>query len=427
MEHMSITELVEVSHRYGRNPDYVLGGGGNTSWKSADTLFVKASGTSLGTIDESGFVALSLQEVRDILGQTFPDDSAAREAQVLSALMGARRPGQTMRPSVETILHALFPFSYVVHTHPAIVNGLLCSMDAEQSVYRLFGEDVLWVPYTTPGYILSKTLFDCFADRVKQGRPFPSIVFLQNHGIFVAADTIKKIDSQYAMVFDRIRHNIARDPDFSTQTYSTQNLAIPEGKANAAKDTVAALGDAIASAEATHIESPVAPIENPVVEFETNAEILRLGDSEASFAPLMGAFSPDHIVYAGARPLFVSLSTLSDTAIDSGEASGPATISGLSGISGLSAASMKKRLDAHLDTYIKKEGVRPRIVVIEKVGAFAIGKNAKAAHLAMCLFKDAVKVATYSQNFGGPHFMAQCDVDFIKKWEVEQYRSSVSA
>jgi len=399
MEHMSIAELVEVSHRYGGNPDYVLGGGGNTSWKSADTLFVKASGTSLGTIDESGFVALRLKEVRDILGQTFPDDSASREAQVLSALMDARLSGQTMRPSVETILHALFPFSYVVHTHPALVNGLLCSVDAEQSVYRLFGEDVLWVPYTTPGYILSKTLFDYFTGRVKQGRPFPSIVFLQNHGIFVAADTIEKIDSQYSMVFDRIRRNIARDPDFSSQSFATSGE-----KATPAKDVVAGLGRAIASAEAAHIE-------NPVVEFETNVEIQRFADSEASFAPLMGAFSPDHIVYAGARPLFVSLSTLGDTVANSG----------------LSATSEKKCLDGYLDAYMEKEGVCPRIVVVEKIGAFAIGKNAKAAHLAMCLFMDAVKVATYSQSFGGPHFMVQRDVDFIKKWEVEQYRSSVSA
>ncbi|MEN6399246.1 MAG: class II aldolase/adducin family protein, partial [Rectinema sp.] len=121
---MSMKELVEVSRRYGSDPEFVLAGGGNTSWKTNDTLFVKASGTALATIEEIGFVELDLEAVRAILRQAFPSDSAAREAQVLSALMAARKPGQTMRPSVETILHALFPYSYVVHLHPALVNGV---------------------------------------------------------------------------------------------------------------------------------------------------------------------------------------------------------------------------------------------------------------------------------------------------------------
>ena len=30
-------------------------------------------------------------------------------------------------PSVETLLHAIFPQKYVLHLHPALVNGLTCS------------------------------------------------------------------------------------------------------------------------------------------------------------------------------------------------------------------------------------------------------------------------------------------------------------
>ncbi|MCE5255427.1 MAG: class II aldolase/adducin family protein [Spirochaetaceae bacterium] len=385
---MSIAELVEVSRRYGGNPEYVLGGGGNTSWKSKDSIFVKASGTSLGTIDETGFVALDLQAVRDILCREFPVDSASREATVLSALMNARRQGQTLRPSVETILHALFPFAYVVHTHPALVNGLLCSMGAEKTVRELFGDAVIWVPYTTPGYVLSKTLFDRFAERTKQGGPAPSIVFLQNHGIFVAADSVEKIDSQYSMVFETIRRHVRRSPDFGA----------PDTAEESRSDEMAGLAKTIASALTKFVPTPV-------VKFEVNREILRCTDSESSFASLMGAFSPDHIVYAGVKPLFVPT-----------PATGKATVN-----------PMEQDLEKDVASYAEKEGTYPRIIAVEKLGAFAIGKNEKTAQLALSLFMDAIKVSVFSQSFGGPRFMAQPDVDFIRKWEVEQYRTSVSS
>ena len=40
------------------NPNYVLAGGGNTSYKNDETLFVKGSGTSLATIKAEDFVRL---------------------------------------------------------------------------------------------------------------------------------------------------------------------------------------------------------------------------------------------------------------------------------------------------------------------------------------------------------------------------------
>lgn len=394
---MSMKELVEVSRRYGSDPEYVLAGGGNTSWKTDDALFVKASGTALATIQETGFVELDLKAVRAILRQAFPSDSAAREAQVLSALMAARKPGQTMRPSVETILHALFPYAYVVHLHPALVNGVLCSVKAEETIGELFGDQVLYVPYTTPGYVLSKTLSDSFETWTAQGKPFPSIVFLQNHGIFVAADSVQEVDKIYSMVFDRIRSRIARTPDFSAP-----ESTVLEKSTNALFDEAAKLKDALAKAASHYVESPC-------IEFETNKEILRHAASASDFASLNGAFSPDHIVYAGARPLYI-----------------PHTI--LDAIQeGAKTDTVQTALAKQIDSFIAQEGTYPHVIVVQDVGAFGLAKNTKAAQLALMLFNDAIKVSVYSMNFGGPHFMGAADVDFIKKWEVEQYRSTVSA
>ena len=55
---MSIETLVEFSNRYGKNAAFVLAGGGNTSYKNEDYLYIKGSGTSLAAITEEGFVKM---------------------------------------------------------------------------------------------------------------------------------------------------------------------------------------------------------------------------------------------------------------------------------------------------------------------------------------------------------------------------------
>ena len=52
---------VYISNLLGVIPRLVLHGGGNSSVKLSDnTLYIKASGSNLGTIEASGFIALDL-------------------------------------------------------------------------------------------------------------------------------------------------------------------------------------------------------------------------------------------------------------------------------------------------------------------------------------------------------------------------------
>ena len=47
-------ELVELSRHFGSDTKFVIAGGGNTSLKTNDRLYVKGSGTALATIDCRG-------------------------------------------------------------------------------------------------------------------------------------------------------------------------------------------------------------------------------------------------------------------------------------------------------------------------------------------------------------------------------------
>ena len=126
--------LVAFSRKYGSNPDLVLAGGGNTSMKKDGVLYVKGSGCALATICEENFVAMNISALLDTLKKDYPADDKAREAAYLADVMAARLPGEEeKRPSVEALLHALFPQKYVLHLHPARVNGLTCAVDGVQS------------------------------------------------------------------------------------------------------------------------------------------------------------------------------------------------------------------------------------------------------------------------------------------------------
>ena len=120
---MELDALIEMSHKYGADADFVLAGGGNTSYKTKDTLYIKGSGTRLATIDTDGFVKMDRAKLAELWNMTFSAEEKAREAEVLSAMMSARCAGEEKkRPSVETLLHDLFPQKLVLHVHPAPVS-----------------------------------------------------------------------------------------------------------------------------------------------------------------------------------------------------------------------------------------------------------------------------------------------------------------
>ena len=174
--------LVEFSRKYGSDPELVLAGGGNTSMKENGVLYVKGSGCSLSTIKEENFVAMDLEKLLEILKKDYPASDREREAMFLTDVSAAKLPGEEQkRPSVEALLHALFRQRYVLHLHPALVNGLTCGVDGKRIAQELFPK-AIWVDACRPGYTLAKLL----SDRISAET---DTVLLQNHGVLYASET----------------------------------------------------------------------------------------------------------------------------------------------------------------------------------------------------------------------------------------------
>lgn len=77
---MGLAELVLMSNRYGSNSEYVLAGGGNTSFKNEDTLYVKGSGTALATIKAEQFVVMDRAKLTAMMSRSYPEKDDEREA-----------------------------------------------------------------------------------------------------------------------------------------------------------------------------------------------------------------------------------------------------------------------------------------------------------------------------------------------------------
>ena len=360
--------LVAVSRKYGEDSRFVIAGGGNTSYKDENHLWVKASGHALATIDENGFAVLDRAKLAPMGEKTYSADPTEREAQVKEDLASACLT-RDRRPSVETSLHDCMEYAYVEHLHPTLVNGLMCSVNAANICDELFPE-ALYIEYTDPGYTLFKKVFDRLkAWKAEKGRQ-PQVIFLQNHGVFVGADTPEEIDAIYGSIMDNLERRVKPLPEAASEVCDCVTEFIP-----AIRQILSREGRGIKTLRITKNALVDCILENP--------------------ASVATPFTPDIIVYCKSEyPLLNADVTEAEAAIEE---------------------------------YVARRGHTPKVLLVKGVGLVAVGDNARNAGIITEVFLDAMKVAYYAGSFGGAHGMEPSWIQFIDNWEVENYRRKLAS
>ncbi len=194
----ALKDLIKISNATGRDVALVQAGGGNTSVKTADGkyMYIKASGTALKDMNmKDGWRRLRLDVVLPIIEDKSIArlDIQAREAEVKNRLLLAcdDKISSEARPSLEAHFHALLD-KYVVHLHPEAVLAYTCAKHGREKLQKLFKDEKfppLWVPYVGLGYMLARKIKKTTADYKKCYDREPAIIFLQNHGLAVAANS----------------------------------------------------------------------------------------------------------------------------------------------------------------------------------------------------------------------------------------------
>ncbi len=208
----TLSELIRVSNAVGKDSTLVQGGGGNTSFKTADGkyMYIKASGTALKNMNgKDGWRRIRLDSVLAII----QDESVAeletqtREVEVVNRLLLACDDNVTSdaRPSVEAHLHGLLN-TCVIHLHPSAVGAYVNAREGKAKLERLFESEKLpplWVPYVDPGFTLAKKIAELVDRYLRQYNKMPRILFLERHGLFVTAETASAALRLVRMVIKR--------------------------------------------------------------------------------------------------------------------------------------------------------------------------------------------------------------------------------
>jgi rhamnose utilization protein RhaD (predicted bifunctional aldolase and dehydrogenase)/NAD(P)-dependent dehydrogenase (short-subunit alcohol dehydrogenase family) len=373
-----LEQLIEVSRYYGSRKDFVIAGGGNTSYKDEDKLYVKASGVSLATIDENGFAVLDRKAMNQISEKTYSEEAMERENQIKNDLLNARlHPEKGLRPSVEASLHNLIDYRFVVHTHSTKVNGLMCAKDAETITKQLFGEEVVYVPYVDPGYILFKEVESRIINyRAKTGKE-PQIILLQNHGIFVAANTVEEIHSIYNEVIEKLEPFFQGIPPVEELPVNPAFVKIlPAVRMMLSKESL------------------------KTVKLINNTLIDRFLASEKEYGKIALPFIPDGIVYCNSSFIYAEFN---------GE-----------------PALLLEELSQKIQQYLLTQPKSPKVIFIKGIGCLLASDHAQGVSVLEDVIMDTCQVSLYSEKFGGQNPMTAEQVKFIDTWEVEQYRSAVA-
>lgn len=385
-----IEDLIAISRKFGHDSRFVIAGGGNTSYKDENRLWVKASGHALATITEDGFAVLDRALLNEMGEKAYNEDTAIREEQVKNDLSVACIT-KDRRPSVETSLHNCMGFAFVVHLHPTLVNGLMCSMNAEAACKEIF-PDALYIEYTDPGYTLFKKVYDRIkAYKAEKGKE-PQVIFLQNHGIFVGGDTTAEIEGIYSEVLGKLEAKVAALPEGDTAVSETVT------------DVVPAIRQMLSRSERGFKTLKVT--KNALVDFFIDGcSVTSTGSvtdcpGKSGFDKIAKPFTPDIIVYCKSSYIFIEAE---------------------------SDEEILKQAEEEIEAFVSGKGYTPKVLLIKGIGLIAVGDSSRNAQIITDVFTDAMKVAFYAQSFGGEHPMERAWIDFIDNWEVENYRRKVAS
>lgn len=385
-----IEDLIAISRKFGQDSRFVIAGGGNTSYKDENRLWVKASGHALATITEDGFAVLDRALLNEMGEKAYNEDTAIREEQVKNDLSVACIT-KDRRPSVETSLHNCMGFAFVVHLHPTLVNGLMCSVNAEAACKEIF-PDALYIEYTDPGYTLFKKVYDRIkAYKAEKGKE-PQVIFLQNHGIFVGGDTTAEIEGIYSEVLGKLEAKVAALPEGDTAVSETVTDVVP-----AIRQMLSRSGRGFKTLKVT---------QNALVDFFIDGcSVTSTGSvtdcpGKSGFDKIAKPFTPDIIVYCKSSYIFIEAE---------------------------SDEEILKQAEEEIEAFVSEKGYTPKVLLIKGIGLIAVGDSSRNAQIITDVFTDAMKVAFYAQSFGGEHPMERAWIDFIDNWEVENYRRKVAS
>jgi rhamnose utilization protein RhaD (predicted bifunctional aldolase and dehydrogenase)/NAD(P)-dependent dehydrogenase (short-subunit alcohol dehydrogenase family) len=378
-----IDELVLASRLLGADPSLVLHGGGNTSVKApwrditgadVDAIYVKGSGWDLATIERAGFAPLPLARLHALT-----DLDVLSDPDMMRELSAARLDPAAPQPSVEALLHAFLPQRAVLHSHADLVLTISNVPGGDELARRVFGDDVVYVPYVMPGFDLARAVREAWAEQAHDGTV--GLVLLA-HGLFTMGDSCAEAYARHLELIECAAAHVA---------------SLPETAVRAARSAPHVCGADLAELRRQMSAAAGRPL---VVTRHTDESVMRFVEREdlADIAT-RGPVTPDHVIRTKRVPL---------------------------------VGRDVERFVADYTDYFAEQSPRsrqpvtmldpaPRVLLDPELGMLTVGHQAKDAAIAADIYRHTIEViSTCEDRLGGWAPLDPGHLFDLEYWDLEQ-------
>lgn len=379
-----LRDRVRTSRLIGSNPTLVLHGGGNTSFKSTvtnvdganvDVLFVKGSGWDLATIEAQGFSPVRLASLKRLAKlQSLSDSEMVNQLRI--NLLDAEAPV----PSVEAILHAVLPFTYVDHTHADAILALTNTDNAADRVSEVFGDLVVIIPYVMPGFDLAR----CVAEQFPRAATSSTVgMVLLNHGLFSFGATAEES-------YQRTLELVAKAERYLKSSSSLQRPIESEVSSQPA--------DPISLAELRREISRSAGYPMVLLNFQTPSITEFLAREDLESVALRGPATPDHVLRTKRLPLI-----------------------------GRDVERYAREYQAYFSEHEPNAKERkqpldpaPRVVLDRELGLCTLGRSVRDAKIVADIYEHTISIIEAAERLGGYQPLGAKDIFDVEYWDLEQ-------
>jgi rhamnose utilization protein RhaD (predicted bifunctional aldolase and dehydrogenase)/NAD(P)-dependent dehydrogenase (short-subunit alcohol dehydrogenase family) len=386
-DHM-VAELVRVSRLIGQDPRLVLHGGGNTSLKMTATdvtglprelLLMKGSGHDLATIDSSGFAALRLARLRDLLPPT-----PVADADLKNELGCARVDAAAPDPSVETLIHAYIPFPAVVHSHADVILTLTNTADGERRIQEIYGSRVIVLPYAMPGVDLVAA---CAREWPRQFGDSTEGVVVLGHGLFAFAATPREALERHSSLIRAAEEYLVEHVGGQQEVQALPLLA-PVSAVDLAR-----VRKEISDAAGTAL----------VIRRTHDAQIRAfLADPSLVAASAQGPLTPDHVTWTRRVPMIGT------------------DVSGY-------AAQYRSYFEQNRGRRSEDPTMldpAPRVVLDQALGMLSVGRTGREAGIAEDVYRHTMDAIVRAEALGGYRALSSGHVFDLEYWSLQQQKVS---
>jgi len=391
----------------GADPDLVLHGGGNTSVKTTvsgllgetiPVLRVKGSGWDLATIEPPGHPAVRLEPLKQLRSLCALSDEAMVAAQRQNLI-----DPQAPNPSVEALLHAFLPQTFIDHTHAIALLALADQPNAAELCREVYGDRVALVPYVMPGFALAKAAAEAYEAAAAGGAEIEGLVLLQ-HGLFSFGATAEQS-------YDRmIRLVQAAEERLSRAERRILPAAVPS------RPTPASALLPVLRGLLHRAAGPEAAPGRWLLDGRSSAPALELvNDQRLSRWASCGVATPDHVIRTKARPLVLPAAPAAENLA----------------IWTLAASEALQAYIQAYRAYFERQNQRlgagrtrldplPRLIAIPGLGLVGIGRSSAEAAVAADIGEVWARTLLAAEALGRFAPVGEDDTFEMEYWSLEQ-------